>query len=517
MSTQVLLATSRPHIREQVRAVLGEVEGVVLVEIVQDAAEIVAALDRAGTVDVVLVDEQIGDRDGLDVAREVGLARPLSAVVLMASHPSTALLEAAMDAGARSIVAAPPSLEEVRSRLESAAAWSRSARRHVAADTPAGEAGQVVAVAGAKGGVGTTLLALLLARARGAGMSVCLVDLDLQTGDLAAFVGVQVRRNIVDLVEVADELSGRALGETTYDIGRGLRLLPAPADGELGEEVGARAARQILSALRFQFDLVVVDCGSRLDDATAIALEIADRAVLVATPDVPALRAARRTLALWQRLEIRTPAEVDLVLNRVSRSSEVQPALGPKLAGVPVTATVPQVGTALESVMNTATVLDAHLPELDRAVGAVATAVVRPSGAPVTRVPAEDLGRLRRRRRGAGRGAEREAGQVVVEAPMIITAVVALTLLALQLVLFGVSHVVAANAADEAARGYAVGMSDADVRAAVDSALPGGWDRGWSVDRTSSDSVRVSVRTPSLVPALVPPAGSTAAILLEPR
>ena len=200
MITQVLVATSRPHIREQVRAVLGEVEGVALAAVVDDPAEIVAALDRVGAVDVVLLDEVLGDADGLDVAREVGLARPLSAVVLMASNPSTELLAAAMDAGARSIVAAPPSLEEVRSRIETAAAWARSARRHVAADAaPSGEAGQVVAVAGAKGGVGTTVLTLLLARARGAAMSVCLVDLDLQTGDLAPFAGVQVRRSIVEI------------------------------------------------------------------------------------------------------------------------------------------------------------------------------------------------------------------------------------------------------------------------------------------------------------------------------
>ena len=510
MSTRVLVAASRTSIREQVRAVLAEVEGVELVDIVTDPAEVVAALDHVQDVDVVLVDERVGDRDGLEVAREVGLARPLCAVVLMTQHPTPDLLSAAMDAGARSIVSAPPSLEEVRSRIDAAATWSRAARRHVVADSvAAGRAGRVVAVAGAKGGVGTTLVSLLVARSRLATMSVCLVDLDLQAGDLAAYAGVQVRRSVVDLVEVADEITGRALDETTYDIGSGLRLLGAPADGELGEALSARAVRQIISALRYQYDLVVVDCGSRLDDATAVVIEVADRAVLVATPDVPALRAARRTTAMWERLAVRAPRDVDLVLNRVTKASEVQAALAPRLAGIGVTATIPAIGVALEAVMNTASVLSARIADLDRAVEAVAASVVEPVGPR----PAAG-GSVRRGRPGDG---DREAGQVAVESPVIIGIALMITLVAIQLVLFGVSHIFASNAASAAADAYAVGMSDAQVRQVVDDALPSGWDFGWTIERPTPGSVQVKVRTPSITPSVIPLAGSTAAILWEPR
>ena len=515
MSTRVLVAASRTSIREQVRAVLAEVEGVELVDIVTDPAEVVAALDHVQDVDVVLVDERVGDRDGLEVAREVGLARPLCAVVLMTQHPTPDLLSAAMDAGARSIVSAPPSLEEVRSRIDAAATWSRAARRHVVADSvAAGRAGRVVAVAGAKGGVGTTLVSLLVARSRLATMSVCLVDLDLQAGDLAAYAGVQVRRSVVDLVEVADEITGRALDETTYDIGSGLRLLGAPADGELGEALSARVVRQIISALRYQYDLVVVDCGSRLDDATAVVIEIADRAVLVATPDVPALRAARRTTAMWERLAVRAPRDVDLVLNRVTKASEVQAALAPRLAGIGVTATIPAIGVALEAVMNTASVLSARIADLDRAVEAVAASVIEPVGPRPAAGGHGPGGSGRGGRRGSG---DREAGQVAVESPVIIGIALMITLVAIQLVLFGVSHIFASNAASAAADAYAVGMSDAQVRQVVDDALPSGWDFGWTIERPTPGSVQVKVRTPSITPSVIPLAGSTAAILWEPR
>ena len=105
-------------------------------------------------------------------------------------------------------------------------------------------AAALVAVAGAKGGVGCTTVALhlALAAARGApGRPVCLVDLDLQKGDLRAFTDTPYRRSIADLVEVADELSVRHLQETLYTHRDGVRLLLAPDHGRARR--GGRLAR----------------------------------------------------------------------------------------------------------------------------------------------------------------------------------------------------------------------------------------------------------------------------------
>ena len=126
---------------------------------------------------------------------------------------------------------------------------------------------------GAKGGVGTTVTAVQLAlAAQASGRSVALVDLDLQSGDVASYLDVQFRRSIADLAGISD-ISPRVLQDAVYTHDTGLGLLLAPAEGERGEEVNDRAARQIVAALRSRYEVVVVDCGAQLNGANAAAVE----------------------------------------------------------------------------------------------------------------------------------------------------------------------------------------------------------------------------------------------------
>ncbi|MDX6764897.1 AAA family ATPase, partial [Streptomyces sp. F8] len=196
---------------------------------------------------------------------------------------------------------------------------------------PAGPGGRVVTVTGAKGGVGTTFTAVQFALAAAAsGRRTALVDLDLQAGDVGSYLDVQFRRSIADLAGIQD-ISPRVLQDAVYEDRTGLALLLAPADGERGEEVDDRAARHIVGALRSRYELVVVDCGTQVTGANAAAVETADVAVLVTTPDVIAVRAAKRMVRLWERLQVRKAEDTAMVVNRWSKHTEIQPALIEKI------------------------------------------------------------------------------------------------------------------------------------------------------------------------------------------
>lgn len=511
--TRILIASSSPQVRDQVQATCAEMESVFVAASVATVDQLWSALEADQTVEVVLLDESLGDDAGYEVARELGIKRPLLATVIVVGRTTPQTLGAAMDAGARSVVALPPSLEEFRSRIESAGEWSRSARRQLSAEARDGDhAGKVIAVVGAKGGVGTTLLTLLLGRSSAAtGGTTCIVDLDVRKGDLAAYAGVAARRSIVDLVDIADELTGRALGEATCSLSHGIQLIPAPTDGENGELLTGSATRQIISALRYQYEHVVIDCGSRLDDVTAMALEVCDAIVVVVTPDVPALRSARRLVESLERLEITSREKAQVFVNSLAKSSDVQPSLVPRVTGLPVVATAPRLGATLEGAMNTATVLEQRLPELERPLLAV-RALTHPAQATPIGTPSRRRGA---RRKGGPVSADREAGQMAVEMPVVMTVAVFLVLVCVQMVLWGVSHVVASNAAQEAARSYAVGSSATQVHAEVQDRIPGGWQRGWQMSAPTSDVVTVSVRTPSIVPSLIPAVSSEATIVWE--
>ncbi|MEV0240323.1 AAA family ATPase [Streptomyces sp. NPDC050674] len=348
MPTRILPAVGDADAVRSVTTLLSQLPDAEPVAPVVDSTQLIDTLARlaAESVDelpeVVVVHERIGPVPALELIREVALRFPAVGVILVTSDASPGLFQAAMDYGARGLVALPLSYEELASRVQAVAQWSVGVRRHLGAggDVFTGVGGTVVTVSGAKGGAGTTLTAIQLAlAAQASGRSTALVDMDLQTGDVASYLDVQFRRSVVDLAAITD-ISPRVLADAVFRHDSGLALLLAPAEGERGEDVTDRAARQIVSALRSRYEIVVIDCGAQLGGAGAAAVEMADRALLVTTPDVVAVRGAKRAVRMWDRLQIRKAEETTVVVNRHSRATEIQPPLIQKITGTAVAATV---------------------------------------------------------------------------------------------------------------------------------------------------------------------------------
>ncbi|MFF4351624.1 CpaE family protein [Streptomyces sp. NPDC001530] len=434
--------------------------------------------------EVVLVHERIGPVPALDLIRDLVMRFPAVGVVLITADTSTGVLTAAMDSGARGIIGLPLGYDALAERVQAAAAWSVGMRRHLGSGTPelyAGPGGTVVTVTGAKGGVGATLAAVQLALAAAAsGRSVALVDLDLQSGDVASYLDVQFRRSVADLAGISD-INPRVLQDAVYTHDSGIGLLLAPAEGERGEEVTDRVARQVLAALRSRHDVVVVDCGSQMNAATAAAVEMADRALLLVTPDVVAVRAAKRMVRLWDRLQIRKAEETTTVVNRFARGTEIQPTLVERVTGTKVArSAVPAAFKELQSVVDAGRLQDLDTRStVKQALWALAgelglVVAQEGGGGGRRRKTSSDRGALTLRRRGGDRGA------VTLEfAGMFPLLLVVMTIL-WQCVLYGYSYSLAGNAADEAARAataaYAVHGDVAGACAAAGSKhLPGAW------------------------------------------
>ncbi|MFY1677035.1 AAA family ATPase [Streptomyces sp. WMMC905] len=346
MPTRILPAAGDADAVRSLTGLLGQLPEVEPVAPATDSTQLVDALQRlaADSVDelpeVVIVHERIGPVPALELIRDVALRFPATGVILATSDTGPGLFQAAMDHGARGVVTLPLGYEELASRVQAVAHWSAGVRRHLGGGDPAGGGGgTVVAVCGAKGGVGTTVTAINLAlAAQLSGRSTALLDMDLQTGDVAAYLDVQFRRSVADLATIND-ISPRVLADAVFRHDSGVALLLAPADGERGEEITDRAARQILDALRSRYEVVVVDCGAQLASPGAAAVELADLALLVTTPDVIAVRGAKRAVRLWDRLQIRKPSETTVVVNRHTRGTEIQPALVRRITGTAVAGT----------------------------------------------------------------------------------------------------------------------------------------------------------------------------------
>ncbi|MET9293741.1 AAA family ATPase [Streptomyces sp. NPDC003077] len=361
MTIRILPAVGDPDAARAVSSLLSQLPDAEPAPAVADSAALLHALTQAAAgpaapsaappvfddlPEVVLVHERIGPQPALELIREVAVRFPAVGVVLITADAGSALFAAAMDAGARGIVGLPLGYEELAARTRAAAQWATGVRVHLGggAETATGPAGTLVTVTGAKGGVGTTVTAVHLAlAARAAGRGVALVDMDLQSGDVASYLDVQFRRSIVDLAGIHD-LSARVLQDAVHAHHTGLGLLLAPEEGERGEDLDDRGARQILTALRARYEVVVVDCGAQMQSGNAAAVELADTALLVTTPDVVCVRAAKRLVRLWDRLHIRKAGETTTVVNRLTRNTEIQPPLVAQATGTTVARTTVPAG-----------------------------------------------------------------------------------------------------------------------------------------------------------------------------
>lgn len=502
MAVRFLLSTSDASTAEQWSQVVAEAEQLHLAGVGRSLDEVQGLLLADQDLDVLVIDEHLDGR-GMELARLLAAANPLVGTVILADHAGPEQAVAAMEVGARSVVSRGASLAEVVARLEGVAQWVGAARAAIGQDT-VGRAGRTIVVAGAKGGVGTSVVALLAARSLVGTKSVGLVDFDLQAGDLAAYMGVQARRSVVDLVDIATDMPGRVLRETTYEV-HGLRLLSAPSHGERAEGMTVRAARAVASALRYQFDVSVIDVGSHLSEATAALVEDADQVVLVTTPDMPSLRSAKRTLSMWERLVVRSPGTVQVVLNRQMRSAEITRQLASRIVEVPVAeVSIPDGGTEFERLMNTASLLEAPTA-VSRAVAALVPPLVQPVTERSVDEAVEEIDAVRRLRQKHRRGRRGDKGQSVVEMPVVVMAALVVFLLAVQGLVLGMSYLFAREAAHESARTVAIdGYTSAGIRHSERVAhdrLPDGWDRDTQVVVSEpKKTVTVDIKVPALLP-----------------
>lgn len=493
------LVTDHEETRQQVLAAMSEAEGLGEVRTVASPEKLRELLEPEVT-SCILVDEALEGRIALPIIQELSRTYPLIPVVLLSRARTSESVVAAMDAGARTVLALPLSLEEISNRLLPVLAWSRAVRSEASSreEITARRQGAITAVVGAKGGVGTSTVALMAAAQLAQGARTCLVDLDVRGGDLAAMTGISVRRAITDLADIAAEVSAREISEVMYPLPGGIALLPAPEQGETGEMLTESATRQILTMLRYQFDHVVLDCGNRLDDILAMGLDSADRALIVTTPDAPALRSVRRLSDALDRLDIARGRPFGLVVNLTSRQREIQPATAAKMTGVALAASIPDLTAQIEMAVNSNTLLTSRVPAMAKAAQSIAGAIT----AGTAPGPAPDQSAMAGSTKATRRGRKRrrsQRGQITVEFPVVFALATVAILLCIQALSLGISYMYATHAANEAAHAYAIGKSPGQVQQEVTSRLPNSYAARTKVTRSGADRVTVTLPVLSVV------------------
>jgi pilus assembly protein CpaE len=451
MAVQILLGTHDGDLATMLNGQFRELSDMKVVAVETTSNHVAGTVSATPQLDVVLVHQSLGPLPALDLIRDLVIRHPQLAVILIANEATADTFAAAMAAGARGVISTEPTLSELQNRVRQAAEWSRTMRRHFSGAEPAvgsGQLGTLVTLCGAKGGVGATTLAIHLAVAvANTGRNVCLVEMDLQNGDISGYLDIKHRHSVADLAAAAGDLDGAVVAEALFVHRLGPHVLLAPEQGEDSEDISARAVRQILTVIRSRYDVVIVDGGTFVSDANAMAIELADHVVIVATPDVPALRAAKRLAKMFARLAIRKEEDSSVLLVKQNRRNEIQPDLARKMVASPIRpVTIPAVFRALEEAVNTGSPEAIKNGDFRKAVGklAVDLGIAAEPAAPAAAASAK------------GKDKTKDKGEAAVGFAGAFPFIVVIGLLVWQVVLIGLTSMYASLAANEAARAVAV-------------------------------------------------------------
>jgi pilus assembly protein CpaE len=276
----------------------------VLEEALTEATEVVAVgpgIDLPSAVSLV----QSLDREHPDIS------------VVVVGYPSADLLEAALRAGARDVVAPDAPEEEVRDVFERAMEAARRRRGRVRTTPDARAAQRTIVIVSAKGGSGKTAVAanLAVAMARMAPGLVVAADLDLQFGDMGYALGLDPQVGVTEAARSVVPLDATTVTAFLTRHPSELFLLAAPNDPVTADSLPMDRVVTILGHLQSEFPYVVIDTGAGIDEAGLVALDHATDVVLVGATDVASVRALQKTIVVLQQLQYTDRAWI-LVLNR---------------------------------------------------------------------------------------------------------------------------------------------------------------------------------------------------------
>lgn len=333
----VLIVDDIPETRENIKKLLAfeEQEFKVVGSVGTGREAIKAAMETRP--DIVIMDINMPDMDGIKATSEITKALPTTAVIMMSVQTDMDYMRKAMQSGARQFLGKPitpdelyntirevyKSTEPIRRQARQMADMPIETRPKVVVVSDDGEgiprAGHVIVVYGPSGGTGKTTIATNLASGlMKKGIRVLLVDADLQFGDVGVFLKLQSQSTLLDLVGKIDDLDTDFFDSVVSTHDSGLKVLLGPQRPEYAEDVESIPASvsRIIEKVANGYDFIVVDTSARLDEQLLSLTDIASKVVLVSTPTLASVKNARFVLDLFDKMNY-APEKALFVLNKV--------------------------------------------------------------------------------------------------------------------------------------------------------------------------------------------------------
>lgn len=281
---------------------------------------------ESGDVRLILIGPSYTGDSQIEEIRNLHNQDPALVLIMVAEEVTADLLRKGMRAGVSDVIEAPLDEPKIEAAIEQFA--HDVLRRKSAVTTPEsgarGDTGQVITIMSAKGGSGKTVLAtnLALLLARIPDKKVALVDADLQFGDVCLVLQLEPRFTMVNAAHELHQLDGELLDSLLTEHPSGLKVLAAPLEPAFADDITTAGLMQMIDILRENYDYVLIDTASLLDELILSLIEKSDHVMMLVDMDLPSVKNAKLALETLRLLKFST-GNVQLVMNRSNSKSKL--------------------------------------------------------------------------------------------------------------------------------------------------------------------------------------------------
>lgn len=255
------------------------------------------------TIRVVIISPSVKEDLAFELSESIRIQFPQVNLLLVRNRIDVSVLSGALESGIRDVIDAQDATSLVNSvkRCESIAETLSGQSRMGNAPT---HRGRVITVYSAKGGCGKTTIASNLAAslADRDASRVCLVDLDLQFGDIATALRISPTKTISNALEMAESIDIEGLVKVLLRYEEKFDVLLAPTNPADIEVITTNFISRTISTLQRNYEYVVIDTSPSLNEITLQTLQESDLVLLITTLDMPAIKNMKLTLSTLDAL-----------------------------------------------------------------------------------------------------------------------------------------------------------------------------------------------------------------------
>lgn len=239
----------------------------------------------------------------LRVCQQIYLLRPRTIPVVLTNNYTPEVIQQVIQTGVNNILPIQIDSNTLINRLK--VIVSNESNRLLALENSSSKnyKSKVITFFSSKGGVGkTTTLTNLAIKLASKKKRVCILDFDLEFGEISSAMGIDSKKTIVELIEDNDSIGESDIRKYLAIHMSGVDVLPAPPSPEFADNISSESVEKIISRIRNYYDYILIDTKVGFNPVNLSCFDMSEMIMYITTPDVSSLRRTKKGLSILNSL-----------------------------------------------------------------------------------------------------------------------------------------------------------------------------------------------------------------------